>query len=445
MHAQVFRFGVLAFGFGGVELTLTALGAVHLELRGHLAQRLGDLVVAAAQRVGPADRLVERGGDGIRRAARQLGAQFGDESGRPARLFTVGLGLDRELVVGRRRPLQGQPLACGGQFGLCGARASRGRRWRWVALSPSRFAAASATLRCVSQSAMACWCAATAASSSARAAAGSAAPAVPQARLDGLAVAQFAPGAFAIRRRRRRRPAPRTWRSACHGKRPARDDVDPAVAPPRHRRPAPAPAPPSEPLVRHRVWPGYPTRELPAPPARVSTPGTSMSVGELTLGGPGAAGLEWRPVRRPDRTSMSAIATSSMWAEASSAWPAARSTATAAVSIVTHRCRRSARCLRARGPRARARAVRRRSWPSRVVEPVGLVAVGHPLDGAAGGVDAGLRASTAARASSAAASAASCTSAAVVSSSRASCRRGLQFGDRGGPLVDVGTQPCAAR
>ena len=130
-----------------------------------------------------------------------------------------------------------------------------------------------------------------------------------------------------------------------------------------------------------------------------------------------------------------------MWAEASSAWPAARSTAAAAVSI------------------ARIGVIGQRDGCELAVdalelapcgvdlgqpglEPVGLVAVGQPLDDAAGGVDAGLRLpQRAARASSAAASAASCTSAAVVSSSRASCRCGLQFGDRGRALVDVGTQP----
>ena len=126
MHAQVFRFGVFAFGLGGIELTLTTLGAVDLELRGHLTQRLGSLIVATAQRVRPADRIVERGGDGVRRATRQLGAQFGDESNRPPRLFTVGLRFDRELVIGRRRPLQGQPLACGRQFGLRGAQLPAG-------------------------------------------------------------------------------------------------------------------------------------------------------------------------------------------------------------------------------------------------------------------------------------------------------------------------------
>ncbi len=52
MHAQVLRFCVFAFGLGGVELALAPLGAVHLELRGHLAQRLGSLIVATAQRVG---------------------------------------------------------------------------------------------------------------------------------------------------------------------------------------------------------------------------------------------------------------------------------------------------------------------------------------------------------------------------------------------------------
>ena len=72
VHPKVFGLGMLAFGFGGVELALAALGAVHLQLRGHHAQRVGDLVVAVAQRVDAAQRLIEGGGDGIRCAAGQV-------------------------------------------------------------------------------------------------------------------------------------------------------------------------------------------------------------------------------------------------------------------------------------------------------------------------------------------------------------------------------------
>ena len=49
MHTQVLRLGVLTFGLCGIELSLAPLGAVDLELRSHLAQRLGGLIVAAFQ------------------------------------------------------------------------------------------------------------------------------------------------------------------------------------------------------------------------------------------------------------------------------------------------------------------------------------------------------------------------------------------------------------
>ena len=120
VHAPVLGLGMLAFGLGGVELTLAALGAVHLQLRCHLAQRVGDLVVAVAQRVGATQCLVESGGDGIRCAAGQFAAQVRDEPGGAARLFLVGLGLDEKLVVGRGRTLLCQPVTSDGQLGVAG-------------------------------------------------------------------------------------------------------------------------------------------------------------------------------------------------------------------------------------------------------------------------------------------------------------------------------------
>ena len=118
MHPQVFGLGVLAFGLGGVELALASLGAVHLQLRGHQAQSVGDLVVAVAQRVDAAQRLIEGGGDGIRCAAGELAAEVRDEPGGPARLFHVGLGLDEKFVVGCGGPLLREPVPPDGQLGV---------------------------------------------------------------------------------------------------------------------------------------------------------------------------------------------------------------------------------------------------------------------------------------------------------------------------------------
>ena len=79
LHPQVLCLRMLAFGLRRVELTLAALGAVHLQLRRHLAQRLGHLVMAAAHRIGTTDGVVERGRDGIGRRAGQLGNELGDQ------------------------------------------------------------------------------------------------------------------------------------------------------------------------------------------------------------------------------------------------------------------------------------------------------------------------------------------------------------------------------
>ena len=120
MHPKVFGLGVLAFGFGGVELALAPLGAVHLQLRRHQAQSVGDLVVTVAQRVDPPQRLIEGGGDGIRCAAGKFAAQVRDEPGGAARLLHIGLGLDEKFVVGCGRTLLCQPLPPDGQLGEAG-------------------------------------------------------------------------------------------------------------------------------------------------------------------------------------------------------------------------------------------------------------------------------------------------------------------------------------
>ncbi len=110
--------GMLAFGFGGVQMTFTSLGAVHLELRRHLPQRLDRRLVAGVQLLGAADRRVERGVHRVRLGSRQFGTQRGDLAGCDGGLLVGGLGVDCQLVVAGMCTLHFQPAAGHRQLGL---------------------------------------------------------------------------------------------------------------------------------------------------------------------------------------------------------------------------------------------------------------------------------------------------------------------------------------
>ena len=109
MHPQVLGLGVLTFGLRGIELPLATLGAVDLQLRGHLTQPSAELVVPAARpprrRAASSSSAATASGALCASSARARRRRGG---GRAA--LAVGLGLHAQLVVGRLRPLRAQDV-----------------------------------------------------------------------------------------------------------------------------------------------------------------------------------------------------------------------------------------------------------------------------------------------------------------------------------------------
>ena len=234
------RLGVLTFGLGSVQLPLAALGAVHLQLRRsrRATPRRPRRAVARATRRGALHRRARRRRCRVPWPA-SSSPSSADQRGGPARLVLVGRGLDGQFVVAHRLALRGQPLTRGSQFRLAAASLLPQHCGPGRDVSPSRFAAASATLRCVSQSTIACWCAAAAASSSARAAPTSAPrPTVRSRRVRRLSARPAGP---ASPRRVVTRRAPRQWRrSRSRVTASCSAPLGPGRAPPRRRRHLPA-------------------------------------------------------------------------------------------------------------------------------------------------------------------------------------------------------------
>ena len=120
LHPPELALGVLTFGLGGVQPALASLRAVHLQLGGDLAQRLGGVVVttpdASASRSASASAVATASGC----AAGQLVADPGHQRLRPGRHLGVGLGLDGQLVVADGSAVHGEALPRGGQLRLRG-------------------------------------------------------------------------------------------------------------------------------------------------------------------------------------------------------------------------------------------------------------------------------------------------------------------------------------
>ena len=111
--------GVLTFGLGGIQLPLASLGAVHLQLRGHLAQRLGDLVVPARAICGRAalPRRARRRRRPARYRASSSPSSATSAGGPAAHASPSASALTAQLVVADDCPLRCQPLARDGQLG----------------------------------------------------------------------------------------------------------------------------------------------------------------------------------------------------------------------------------------------------------------------------------------------------------------------------------------
>ena len=206
VHPKVLGLGVLTLGLGGVEPALAPLGAVHLQLGGHHAQRVGDLVVAfaRARRRAAAPHRGRRRRHPVRSAASSPPRSATSPVARRA-LSMSASALTRSsssLAVARCCASRSRR---DGQLGRNRPSVSRARRLPGLPSPPAVSPPPRRPCGASRSRAMACWCAAVAASSSARALPDRSVLERRAARVDASTVTKLGEPASAVRRRRRHR------------------------------------------------------------------------------------------------------------------------------------------------------------------------------------------------------------------------------------------------